>query len=101
MEAIRELKDDIKEIKNITKNIELSMVRSQDKLDIHDKTINAHTEEISLIKQDLNKNQFWGNFFSNSSWVQKVAKTIVFAVLIYALVKIGYDVSGLLNVIGG
>ena len=55
MEAIRELKDDIKEIKNITKNIEISMVRSQDKLDYHDRTITAHTEEINCIKQDINK----------------------------------------------
>lgn len=101
MEAIRELKDDVKEIKTTTKNIEIAMVRTQDKVNSHDKTLSNHSEEIGCIKRDMLKNNFWTNFFGENSWVQKIAKTIVIAVLVYALVKIGYDVSGLLKIIGG
>lgn len=101
MEAIKELKEDVKEIKTTTKNIEIAMVRTQDKVDNHDKVLSNHSEEISCIKLDLQKGQFWNNFFGQNSWVQKFAKTIVFAVLFYALVRIGYDVSGFLKILGG
>jgi hypothetical protein len=99
MEAIKELKEDVKEIKTTTKNIEISMVRSQDKLDLHDKTLSAHSEEINCIKKDMSKNNFWASFFGQNSWVQKFAKFIIIVALIIFLVKAGYDASNLLSVL--
>ena len=75
------------------------MVRNQDKLDLHDKTLSTHSEEINCIKKDMSKNNFWASFFGQNSWVQKFAKFVIYCFMFYMLIKMGYDASDFLSVL--